>query len=61
MKEEDVEEGQYLRALNSAEEEKEGHQCPEWWGEQLNGHQWPGNSGSVILRWLDDSSCTATE
>jgi len=61
MKEEDEEEASIFRHPIGQRRKKEGHQCPEWWGEQLNGHQWPGNSGSVILRWLDDSSCTATE
>ena len=61
MKEGDEEEGQYLQAPCCTEEKEEGHQCPERWGEQLNGHQWPENSASVILRSLHGSSLTATE
>ena len=47
MKEEDVEEGQYLRAPNSAEEKKRAISVQRGGGE-LNGHQWPGSEAGLI-------------
>jgi hypothetical protein len=51
MKEGDEEEAQYLQAVTSAEEKKEGHQCPERWGGNSMDTNGPKTRGGNCVTW----------